>query len=124
MAAKRKSLSKVQRRVLTEWRGVEEPLDLEKYEHRLGEVLEKIIKRAGLAERCTEEELGEIWKAAVGPTIAQHSKPVAFADGILIVAVLEASVRFTLQREKAKVIARLRTVVTAREIKDVRFRLG
>jgi len=125
MPAKKPRFTKVQRRVLAEWRGAEEPPDLERFEHKIGDLLAKIMERAGLENRCTEEELAEPWKLAVGEFLAAHSKPVALTDGILHVAVLQPSVRFMLQgSQKAKILAKLRGKFPAREIKDVRFRLG
>ncbi|MBP7948999.1 MAG: DUF721 domain-containing protein [Verrucomicrobiales bacterium] len=125
MAAKPPRLTKIQRRVLAEWRGVEPAPDLERYEHRLSEVLSNILARAGLDDRCTEEELQAPWKQAVGEFLAANSRAVALTDGVLQVAVLQPSVRYMLQGpQKAKILAKLREVFSGRQITDVRFRLG
>ena len=120
-----KSFNGMQRRVLAEWRGVDEPLDLTHHEHGLAELLVNFLNRSGLEDRITEEDLEPIWNAAVGTFIAQHSKAISWENGILYVAVLQPAVHYTLQRElRSKILPKLKNALTGKVIRDVRFRLG
>jgi predicted nucleic acid-binding Zn ribbon protein len=121
----RKPLNAVQRRVLTEWRGIEEPLDLTRHEHQLAELLARVIRKAGLEARHAEEDLAPAWEAAVGEFVAQHSRAISFENGVLHVAVLQPSIRFTLQRElKSRILPKLKSALPGHTIRDVKFRLS
>lgn len=126
MAAKKKaSMTSVRRRVLSEWRGVDEPVDLTGYEHGLAEMLAKFFSKANFEDRCTEEDLAPVWEAAVGNFVAQHSRALSYERGILYVAVLQPSVRYTLQQQlKSNILPKLRTALPGRVINDVKFRMA
>jgi predicted nucleic acid-binding Zn ribbon protein len=114
----------LQRRVLSEWRGLEEPLDWTGHEHGIANVLEKIFAKAKFEERVTEEELALVWRAAVSEFVAQNSKAISLDNGILHVAVLQPSIRYTLQSEmRSKILPKLKHAIPGNEIRDVRFRL-
>ena len=55
------------RRLRGEWRGVYEAPDLSRFERRVGDVVEQVLKRAGLSERLAEETVAAEWAAMVGP---------------------------------------------------------
>ncbi len=117
-------LTSLQRRVLNEWRGVEEPLDWTSHEHGIAKVLEKLFAKAKFDERVTQEELAPVWNAAVGEFIAQHSKAISLDNGILHVAVLQSSIRYTLQSQlRSKILPKIKHALPGNEIRDVRFRL-
>ena len=128
MPAKRKLprvLKPLQRRVLAEWRGVDEAPDLSGFEHRMGELLLKVLEKAGLSERCLEEELAAMWVKAVGEFLANNSKPVGWKDGVLIVAVLQPAIRYSLQGPlKKQILEKMRPLMAPRQLKDIRFQLG
>jgi predicted nucleic acid-binding Zn ribbon protein len=117
-------LTSLQRRVLSEWRGLDEPLDWTGHEHGIASVLEKIFAKAGFEDRVTEEDLAPIWNAAVSAFIAQHTKAISLDNGVLHVAVLQPSIRYTLQSElRSKILPKLKHALPGNEIRDVRFRL-
>ena len=117
-------LTSLQRRVLHEWRRVEEPLDWTGREHGIAELLEKLFAKAKFDERVTEEELAPVWHAAVGDFIAEHSKAISLDNGILHVAVLQSSIRYMLQSMlRSKILPKLKNAIPGNEIRDVRFRL-
>jgi predicted nucleic acid-binding Zn ribbon protein len=109
---------------MSEWRGLEEPLDWTGHEHGIAKVLEKIFAKAGFEDRITEEELAPVWRAAVSDFAAQHTKAISLENGVLLVAVLQASVRFTLQSElRTRILPKLKNALPGNEIREVRFRL-
>lgn len=119
------SLNHMQRRILAEWRGVEEPPDLSGHEHDLSRMLQKFLTQANLQDRLTEEDLDPIWATAVGEFNAQHSKALSFENGILYVAILQPSIHYTLQRElRSRILPKLKSALPGQTIRNVKFRLG
>lgn len=113
------------RRMRAEWRGVYEPPDLSKFERRVGDVVEQILKRAGLDGRLAEETVIREWAAIVGPFLAGQSKPTGLRQGVLQVAVLQSAVRYDLERNlKKEILHRLQNRFGKTVVKDLRFLPG
>ncbi len=124
-ARKTPHYTSLERRVLAEWRGLEEPTDWTGHEHGIASLLEKLFAKAGFEDRITEEELAPVWLAAVGEFIASHSKAISLDKGILNVAVLSSSIRYTLQSQlRTRILPKLKNAIPGQVIKDVRLRLG
>jgi hypothetical protein len=124
--ARRSSASarrRLQRRVLSEWRRVDTPPDLTGFERKVADVVGRIMRRAGVAYQLTREKIAADWLATVGEFLGKQSQPVALRRGVLTVAVLQAAVRYDLERRwKPDILARLRQRYGADCVKDVRFR--
>lgn len=115
---------RMQRRVLADWRGVYVPPDLSGYERQIGDVVGRIMKRAGVEDRLSHEAVAADWAEVVGPFISQHSRPVALRRGVLQVAVIQAAVRYDLERNhKRDILARLKERYGAK-VRDVKFMNG
>lgn len=114
-----------QRRVLAEWRGVYVPPDLSGYERKIGDVVGRIMKRAGVEDRLNHEEVAGEWEATVGEFLSKHSRPVSLRRGVLHVAVLQAAVRYDLERRwKGDILARLQQRYGPLKVRDIRFQNG
>lgn len=110
------------RRMLMEWRGVYEPPDLRAFEKNVGDVVDKIMARAGLGERLAEEAVVREWAAVVGAFLAGHSKPVGLRAGVLQVAVMQATVRYDLERNlKRDILRRLQSRFGRQTVTSLRF---
>ncbi len=113
------------RKVLAEWRGVYIPPDLRGYERKVGDVVDRILKKAGIEDRLDHEQVSEHWEATVGEFLGKHSRPVSLRRGILTVAVLQASVRYDLERRwKKDIVLRLQERYGKDKVRDVRFQNG
>ena len=113
------------RRMRMEWRGVYEPPDLSRFERKVGDLVEKIMARAGLGERLAEESVSQEWAAIVGAFLAGQSRPVGLRAGVLQVAVLQSAVRYDLERNlKRDILQRLQTRFGRSVVKDIRFTPG
>ena len=55
---------RLQRKVLADWRGVYVPPDLTGYERKVGDVVGRIMKRAGLDDRLTHEQIAADWETS------------------------------------------------------------
>lgn len=110
------------RRMRAEWRGVYEPPDLSKFERNVGDVVQQILKRAGLGDRLAEETVVREWATIVGAFLAGQSKPTGLRGCVLQVAVLQSAVRYDLERNlKREILQRLQTRFGKTVIKDMRF---
>jgi predicted nucleic acid-binding Zn ribbon protein len=116
---------RVQRKVLADWRGVYVPPDLSGYERKVGDVVARVMKRAGVEDRLNHEEVAANWESTVGAFLSKHSRPVSLRRGVLHVAVLQASVRYDLERRwKPDILLRLQERYGKQKVRDVKFSNG
>jgi predicted nucleic acid-binding Zn ribbon protein len=116
---------RLQRKVLADWRGVYVPPDLSGYERKVGDVVGRVLKRAGIEDRLNHEEVAANWETTVGEFLAKHSRPVSLRRGVLHVAVLQASVRYDLERRwKRDILLRLQERYGPQKVRDVKFSNG
>jgi predicted nucleic acid-binding Zn ribbon protein len=116
-------IEEIRRRVLEDWRGL--PDSPEKTERCVlaGEALKKILPKLGLTERLNEQEVQAAWREIVGDFLAEHSVPASMKDGVVIVQVLQPTVRYELDRTwKPEILRKLKARFGARTIREVRFR--
>lgn len=115
----------MRKRVLAEWRGVHEPPDLRGYERRVADVVTRVLKRAGVADRILEEDVVREWNAVVGSFLAGHSRPSGLKRGVLTVSVMSAPVRYDLERNfRPVILARLQEKFGRNAVRDIRFSPG
>jgi predicted nucleic acid-binding Zn ribbon protein len=113
------------RRLRAEWRGVYEPPDLTRFEKTVADVVAQVLKRAGLNDRLAEETMIREWGAMVGDFLAGQSKPTGLRNGVLQVMVLQAAVRYDLERNlKREILQRLQQRFGKAVVKDLRFVSG
>ncbi len=63
------------------------------------------------------------WREVVGDFLAEHSVPVALKEGVLIIQVLQPTVRYELDRTwKPEILRKLKARFGAKSVKEVRFR--
>lgn len=113
----------IRRRVLEDWRGLEENAEPVDRCVTAAEALKKLLPRLGLTERLNEQEVQAAWLELVGEFLATHSSPASLKDGVLVVQVLQPTVRYELDRSwKAEVLKKLQDRFGKKAIKEVRFR--
>jgi predicted nucleic acid-binding Zn ribbon protein len=79
----------------------------------------------GLGDRLREDEVRRAWREIVGDFLATHSTPAALREGTLIVRVLQPTLLYELDRVwKPQLIQKLRQRFGARNVRDVKFRIG
>ena len=82
---------------------------------------------AGVLQRLQfAEEISRVtsaWQELVGEFLAENSQPVSLKDGVLLVRVVQPTLRYELDRSlKPKILQRLHEAFGAKLIKEVRFR--
>jgi len=112
-------------RVLAEWRGLPQPVVAGDTAAPAVEVVRKVMKSLGLAERLKSDEVLGAWREIVGDFFAKHSAPQQLKDGVLYVSVLQPTVHFELDRVwRRDILAKLKDRFGARAVREIKFRLG
>jgi predicted nucleic acid-binding Zn ribbon protein len=110
---------------IAEWRGYHEPIVLRDRTVGMGDAVGKLMASLGLKERLQEEEVLRAWQEVVGEFVAKHSAPQKLKDGVLVVQVLQPTLRFDLERVwKKDILAKLKARFGSRTVREIRFRIG
>ena len=113
----------IRKRVLEDWRGLPEKPERPERCIPAAEALKKLLPKLGLTERLNEQEVQTAWNEIVGDFLAAHSLPDSMRDGILIIQVLQPTVRYELERSwKPEILRKLKTRFGPKTVKEVRFR--
>ncbi len=112
-------------RVIAEWRGLEEAVERKDRCFAVGDLLKKLLPKLGLNEKLNEEQVKDAWLEVVGQFLAQHSVPSGLSSGVLMIQVLQPSVRYELERNwKGPILQKLQDRFGKNVIKDVKFRIS
>lgn len=111
-------------RVLREFRGVGEPLDLEKNISTAGALLGEVLRSLRLNEGIEESRLRTAWREVAGEFVARQTEPVSLRDGILTLRVLQPSMRFHLEQSRGQLLRRLKEQLGAQTVREVRLAIG
>jgi predicted nucleic acid-binding Zn ribbon protein len=115
----------IRARVLSEWRGLPEPVTRPDRTATAADSVRKLMKTLGLGDRLTSGEVLEAWQEIVGEFFAQHSSPQRLKDGVLYVHVLQPTVHFELDRVwKREILEKLKKRFCSRVVREIKFRLG
>lgn len=111
-------------RVLREWRGYDEALDLNEGVHTPTEFIQSILEQAGAAEGLHEDQIRSSWKQVAGDFIAAHTDPASVKHGELVLRVSQPALRFQLERMKPELLNRIRSHFDNNTITSIRFTHG
>lgn len=118
------SPNSLRRRILAEWRGLDEPRPKADRCLPVADLLQKILPKLGLADRMSEQQVLGAWQEVVGVFLAKHSVPVGLCAGILTVQVVQPSVRYELDRTwKREILDKFQARFGKRLVRDIRFRM-
>jgi len=116
-------IDQIRKRVLEEWRGLPDIPDGNERCVAVSDALRKLLPKLGLTERLNEQEVKTCWREIVGDFLSTHSAPSSMKEGVLIVQVLQPTVRYELDRSwKPDILRKLQAKFGSRTIKEVRFR--
>jgi predicted nucleic acid-binding Zn ribbon protein len=113
----------IRRRVIEDWRGLPDSPDKTERCISVPDALKKLLPKLGLTERLNEQEVQAAWREIVGDFLAEHSVPISMKEGLLIVQVLQPTVRYELDRTwKKDILAKLKARFGPKTVKEIRFR--
>lgn len=116
--------SGIHQEILREWRGCDEPLDLNQGVHKADAFITAILRMAGAEDGLNEDQVRSVWKELAGDFINQHTQPVSVKNGELILRVTQPAMRFHLEQMKPMLLERLQTQLGKDRIRSVKFTLG
>jgi predicted nucleic acid-binding Zn ribbon protein len=115
---------KIREEILREWRGGEEPDDLNAGIHLAQNFVTAILRAAGAEDGLHEDQVRATWKELAGDFIARHTEPISVKGGNLILRVTQPALRFQLEQMKPMLQKRIRDQLGEGRIKSIKFQLG
>lgn len=116
--------SRIREEILREWRGADEPANLNAGVHQAANFVAAILRAAGAEDGLHEDQVRATWKELAGEFIARHTEPVSVKNGHLVLRVTQPALRFQLEQMKPMLFARIRTQLGETRIKSIKFTLG
>ena len=116
--------NKARSRILTEWRGGIDPPNPARNIHQPGEYLDELLKVIGLSEGIDEQRLKDVWSLVAGPFVSQHTVPESIRGGVLVLRVLQPTMKFHLQQMSGKLLENLRRELGDGIVKQIVFKIG
>lgn len=114
----------MQEQILREWRGIDEATNLNRGLSRPQDHIKGILKRLGLGDGITEQEVKAAWREIAGENIALHSQPASVKNGHLVLHVTQPLMRFHLEQMKPMLLKRVRAHFGEDRIRSIQFSLG
>ncbi len=115
---------KIREEILREWRGAEEPADLNAGIHLAEKFVAAILRAAGAEDGLHEDQVRATWKELAGDFIARHTEPISVKGGNLVLCVTQPALRFQLEQMKPMLLTRIRDQLGEGRIKTIKFQLG
>jgi len=115
---------KARARILAEWLGAYKRPDPSRNIHQPGEYLEGLLESIGLSEGVDEQRLKEVWTAVAGDFVASHTVPESIRKGVLVLRVLQPTMKFHLQQMSGKLLENLHRELGKETISKVVFKIG
>jgi predicted nucleic acid-binding Zn ribbon protein len=116
--------SKIREEILREWRGAEEPTDLNAGIHLAEKFVAAILRAAGAEDGLHEDQVRATWKELAGDFISRHTEPISVKSGNLVLRVTQPALRFQLEQMKPMLFKRIREQLGEGRIKSIKFQLG
>jgi hypothetical protein len=91
---------------------------------RLGDFLEKALKRKKISIDIMDHDIRDAWKNAVGPQISAQSNPFKFKNGMLYIKVSTPTWMQELRFMKQEIMDRLNAAMGSKTLKDIHFSIG
>lgn len=115
---------KIREEILREWRGADEPVDLNAGIHLAEKFVAAILRAAGAEDGLNEDQVRATWKELAGDFIARHTEPISVKGGNLVLRVTQPALRFQLEQMKPMLLGRIRNQLGEGRIKTIKFQLG
>ncbi|KAB2638187.1 MAG: DUF721 domain-containing protein [Verrucomicrobia bacterium] len=120
-------LRRIREEILGEWRGCDEPKDVNAGVHLAQEFVAAILRSlraSGAADGLDEVAVRTVWKELAGEFIARHAEPVSVKGGHLVLRVTQPAMRFHLEQMKPLLLERIQQQLGSDRIRSVKFALG
>ncbi len=119
-----KQQRKARARILIEWLGGLNPPDPARNIHQPSEFVDGLLKSIGVSDGVDEAHLKEVWASVAGQFVAQHTVPESIREGVLVLRVLQPTMKFHLQQMNGKLLENLHCELGKDTVKKVVFKIG
>lgn len=109
---------------LRQWRHGDPVPDPNRNIHQASEHIDGLLAKLGVQGGVDEEKLREAWGRVAGDFVAKHAEPESLKRGVLVLKVIQPSMRFHLEQMKGKLLRNLRQELGDGVVKQVRFKVG
>lgn len=116
--------SGIREEILREWRGCDEPENLNAGVHPASQFVSAILRAAGAEDGLHEDQVRATWKELAGDFIASHTEPISVKNGHLVLRVTQPAMRFHLEQMKPLLLTRIRAQLGEDRINSIKFSLG
>jgi predicted nucleic acid-binding Zn ribbon protein len=114
----------IRRQVIRDWRGADDPLDLNQNVSLAAMHIAAIMRQVGLTEGMEEAKLKQIWQQVAGDFIAKASVPDSLKRGCLTIRVTQPAMRFHLEQMRGSLLAKVQQAAGNQMIQSLRFTVG
>lgn len=115
---------KIREEILREWRGADEPPDLNAGIRPAADFISAILRAAGAEDGLHEDQVRAMWSELAGDFISRHTEPLSVKGGNLVLRVTQPALRFQLEQMKPMLLKRIRGQLGEERIRTIRFQLG
>jgi predicted nucleic acid-binding Zn ribbon protein len=116
-------IRRIREEILREWRGADEPANLNGRIHHPEKFIRAILNQTGASQGLDEDQVRGAWKELAGDFIARHTEPLSVKDGHLVLRVVQPAMRFHLEQMKPMLLKRIREALSDR-VQSIRFQTG
>lgn len=109
---------------LRQWRQADPVQDPMRNIHTASEHINKLLSQMGISGGLEEEKLKQAWISVAGEFVAKNTKPESLKNGVLVLSVLQPSMRFHLEQMKGKLLKNLKKELGEGVVTQVRFKVG
>ncbi|WP_018969641.1 DUF721 domain-containing protein [Rubritalea marina] len=109
---------------LRQWRHGDPVLDPNRNVHIASEHVDSILKKVGVHGGLDEQRLRQAWQTVAGDFVAKHAEPESFRNGVLVLKVVQPSMRFHLEQLKGKMLNNFHRELGKGVVKQIRFKIG
>jgi predicted nucleic acid-binding Zn ribbon protein len=123
--SRKKGTSKsVRNKLLREWRGGIDPPSPVRNIHQPSEFLAGLLKSVGLSDGIDEGRLKDSWSKVAGEFVSKHTVPESLRGGVLVLLVLQPTMKFHLQQMRGKLLDNMRRELGDGVVKQIVFKIG
>lgn len=119
-----RAVDRARARIISEWRGGVDPPKPGRNIHQPGEFLDSLLKSVGMSEGVDEQRLKDVWGSVAGEFVARHTVPDSIRGGVLVLRVLQPTMKFHLQQMIGKLLENLHRELGQSTVKQVVFKIG
>lgn len=108
---------------LRQWRHGDPVKDPKRNIHHASEHLDELLKEVGATSDLEAAQLNDAWAKVAGEFIAKNAKPESLKRGVLVLRVVQPTLKFQLEQMKAKLLQNFRRELGEGVVKKIVLRI-